>query len=102
MQGLPPGLKTIFDVGFIMMVRGCYLMGLLSIINFLSGCGGATMNKEVTNFKWYAVATAPKDYPMKVIQGTFFYKGQNKQDTHSKITTSIYSTKKNRLNGRGF
>ncbi len=54
-------------------------MGLFSFINFFSGCGAA-MNKEakpVTHFKWYPVATAPRDYPMEVINGTFFYKGQN-------------------------
>lgn len=38
------------------------------------------MNKSAepaTHFKWYSVATAPRDYPMQVISGTFFYKGQN-------------------------
>jgi len=55
-------------------------MGLVSIFSFFSGCGAAAMNKEakpVTNFKWYAVATAPRGYPMKVINGTFYYKGQD-------------------------
>lgn len=60
-----------------MMVRGWYIMGLLSFINFLSGCGGKTMNKEVTHFMWYAVATAPRDYPMKVTKGTFYFKEQD-------------------------
>ncbi len=35
------------------------------------------MNKEITNFKWYAVATAPRGYPMEVIRGTFYYKGMD-------------------------
>ena len=35
------------------------------------------MSKEVTEFDWYAVATAPRDYPMEVINGTFFYKEQD-------------------------
>ena len=56
-------------------------MGLfISLINFSTGCGSAVMNKDTknaTNFKWYAVATAPREYPMKVISGTFFYKGMN-------------------------
>ncbi len=34
------------------------------------------MNKKNTHFPWYAVATAPRDYPMEVTSGTFFYKGQ--------------------------
>ncbi len=54
-------------------------MGLFSFISFFSGCGAA-MSKDpskVTNFKWYAVATAPRDYPMEVISGTFFCKGMN-------------------------
>lgn len=53
-------------------------MGLfISLINFLTGCGAAAMSKDakqVTNFKWYAVATAPRGYPMEVISGTFFVK----------------------------
>lgn len=55
-------------------------MGLFSLTHFFTGCGGTAMNKSAepaTNFKWYSVATAPRDYPMQVISGTFFYKGQN-------------------------
>lgn len=55
-------------------------MRLLIFIIFLSGCGGTAMNqdaKQVSNFKWYAVATAPREYPMEVIRGTFFYKEMN-------------------------
>lgn len=60
--------------------KWCAMGLLISLINFISGCGAATMSKDakqVTNFKWYAVATAPRDYPMEVISGTFFYKGMN-------------------------
>lgn len=55
-------------------------MFFLTFINFFSGCGAAAMNKDaksVTNFKWYAVATAPRGYPMEIISGTFFCKGTN-------------------------
>jgi hypothetical protein len=58
----------------------CVSGGLAVLINFFSGCGGAAMSKEVkqvTEFKWYAVATAPRDYPMEVINGTFYYKGED-------------------------
>ena len=30
-----------------------------------------------TNFKWHAVATAPREYPMEIIGGTFFVKDMN-------------------------
>lgn len=49
--------------------------GLMSLI---SGCGGDAMSKDIkeqTTFDWFAVATAPRDYPMEVISGTFYYQG---------------------------
>ena len=61
-----------------MKVKKILLSSLAGIMSFLSGCGDAAMNKEtkvVTEFKWYAVATAPRDYPMEVISGEFIYKG---------------------------
>ena len=64
--------------GFIMKAKGWCATGLASIFSFFSGCGGAAMNKDakqITNFKWYAVATAPRDYPMEVIGGEIIYKG---------------------------
>jgi hypothetical protein len=60
----------------IMKLKGWWLMGLFSFINCFSGCGAATMNKDVTKFKWYGVATAPSDYPMEVNRGDFYYKGE--------------------------
>ena len=54
-------------------------MSLAVFLSFFCGCGAA-MSKEikpVTNFKWYPVATAPRGYPMEVISGNFFYKGQD-------------------------
>lgn len=59
-----------------MKAKAWYLMGLASIFSFFCGCGEATMSKN-TNFKWYAVATAPREYPMEIISGTFFYKGMD-------------------------
>jgi hypothetical protein len=58
-----------------MTAKGWMVMGLASMMNFLSGCGESNMNNDVTNFKWYAVATAPRDYPMEVIRGTFYFPG---------------------------
>ena len=63
-----------------MKAKGWCVIGLFSFINFFSGCGAAAMNKDpkqATHFKWYAVATAPREYPMEIINGTFFYKGQD-------------------------
>lgn len=63
-----------------MKVKGWYLIGFLISINFFSGCGAEAMSKNVksvTNFKWYAVATAPREYPMEIISGTFFFKDMN-------------------------
>ena len=61
------------------MIKNWYVIALLSLVFFFNGCGAATMNKDAkqTHFKWYAVATAPRGYPMEVISGTFFYKGMN-------------------------
>src|SRR5690606_20888049 len=59
-----------------MKTKSWLLSSLAGFISVLSGCGGETMSKEVTEFDWYAVATAPRDYPMEVINGTFYYKGQ--------------------------
>ncbi len=61
-----------------MNTKNWFLITLLSIIDFLSGCGAETMSKDtkqVTHFRWYAVATAPRDYPMEVIGGEIIYKG---------------------------
>ena len=64
-----------------MKAKRWYAMGLfISLINFLTACGASAMNKDpkqVTNFKWYAVATAPKGYPMEIVSGTFFCKGMD-------------------------
>ena len=60
-----------------MKAKRWWLSGLAGFISVLSGCGGEAMSKEVTEFDWYAVATAPRYYPMEVVNGTFFYKGQD-------------------------
>jgi|GEM_PF-717677 len=61
-----------------MKAKSWCLMGLLSFFSFLNGCGAMSKDaNKVTNFRWYAVATAPQDYPMKVISGTFFFKGED-------------------------
>ena len=35
------------------------------------------MSKNDTQFEWLATESAPQHYPMKVIQGTFIYRGEN-------------------------
>lgn len=59
-----------------MKAKRWWLSGLAGFISALSGCGGEVMSKEVTEFDWYAVATAPRDYPMEVVNGTFFTKNR--------------------------
>lgn len=63
-----------------MTAKGWWFIGLFSFLNFFTGCGATDMNtdaKQVTNFKWYVVATAPREYPMEVSRGTFYCKGMN-------------------------
>ncbi len=50
------------------------LLGLAGLMGILNGCGG-TMKKEKTEFDWYAVASAPLNYPMEVRWGEFRYHG---------------------------
>ncbi len=35
------------------------------------------MTTNTTKFDWFAVATAPRDYPMEVISGTFYYRNED-------------------------
>ena len=35
-----------------------------------------TMSKNATTFDWLTTESAPVHYPMKIIQGDFFYHGQ--------------------------
>ena len=61
-----------------MRFKGWWLMGLAGFFSLFCGCGAASKEiTPITNFKWFAVATAPRGYPMEVISGNFFYKGQD-------------------------
>jgi hypothetical protein len=63
-----------------MKVKRLLTTGLVTLMGLLSGCGDEAMSKDIneaTKFDWYAVATAPRDYPMEVISGTFYYKGED-------------------------
>jgi hypothetical protein len=63
-----------------MKVKRLLTTGLATLMGLLSGCGDEAMSKDIneaTKFDWYAVATAPRDYPMEVISGTFYYKDEN-------------------------
>lgn len=35
------------------------------------------MARNATEFDWYATESSPRLYPMEIIEGTFYYKGQN-------------------------
>ncbi len=60
-----------------MKVKALLKTGLTSLCIFVTGCSGAPMTKNPTKFDWYATESGPKLYPMEIIQGTFFYQGQN-------------------------
>ncbi|MES2673545.1 MAG: DUF2931 family protein [Pseudomonadota bacterium] len=59
------------------MVKNILKGGLASLCVFITSCGAAMKNNP-TEFDWYATECAPKHYPMKIIQGTFYYKDQEK------------------------
>lgn len=63
-----------------MRVKHLLTSGLVVLVSFISGCGDKAMSKDIkqtTEFDWYAVATAPRDYPMEIIGGTFYYEGED-------------------------
>jgi len=59
-----------------MMVKIFLSSSLISVCIFLTSCGDA-MNKNATEFDWYATESAPEHYPMEIIRGTFYYRGQD-------------------------
>ena len=48
---------------------------ITTFLLLLTGCTNA-MSKNATTFDWLATESAPRHYPMKIIQGDFFYHGQ--------------------------
>lgn len=60
-----------------MKLKGWWLMGLFSFLNLFSGCDAAAINKNATEFDWYASDSGPKNYPMEIIRGSFIYKGKS-------------------------
>jgi hypothetical protein len=61
----------------IKMVKHILKSGVASLCIFITSCGASVKNTP-TEFNWYSTECAPKHYPMKIIQGTFYYKGQDK------------------------
>jgi hypothetical protein len=73
-------LKTIFVAGFTIKAKQLIPIVLISLLGLLGGCKDDSMEnsmKEKTTFDWFAVATAPRDYPMEVISGTFYYRNED-------------------------
>ena len=63
-----------------MKVKKLFTSAVAGFMGLTGGCGGDVMSKDIketTTFEWFAVATAPRDYPMEVISGTFYYKGES-------------------------
>ncbi len=56
-------------------------LSIIIILNFLllvTGCNNV-MSNNVTKFEWDATESAPEHYPMKIIEGTFIYKGESER-----------------------
>jgi hypothetical protein len=51
------------------------IAGFASFLYLITGCNA--MNKNATEFDWYATESAPDHYPMEIIRGTFIYKGKS-------------------------
>lgn len=49
---------------------------LFILILTLAGCGNM-FSKNKTGFYWTATESAPKKYPMRIIDGTFYYHGED-------------------------
>ncbi len=60
------------------LIKGVLLISLLSTL--LGGCvRSERMSNNVTKFEWDATESAPKHYPMEIINGTFIYKGESER-----------------------
>ncbi len=57
------------------MLKFYWPCSITTFLLLLTGCSSA-MSKNVTTFDWLATESAPSHYPMKIIQGDFFYHGQ--------------------------
>jgi hypothetical protein len=57
------------------MTHNIYQRILATIVLLLTGCANA-MTTIVTKFDWGATESAPKHYPMEIIQGNFIYHGE--------------------------
>ena len=56
------------------MLSDMWKTSVIGILFYFSGCTNA-MSKDITKFDWLSTESAPKHYPMKIIEGTFFYHG---------------------------
>jgi hypothetical protein len=59
-----------------MKAKYLFKRGLVSLCVLLTSCG-ASMSENITEFDWHATESAPNHYPMKIVRGTFLYKGQD-------------------------
>jgi hypothetical protein len=51
---------------------------IISLCFFFPSVGSCTMfSKNKTHFEWLATESAPKNYPMKVLSGTFYYHNED-------------------------
>jgi len=62
----------VIDGGKYMMAKVVVYKLLFILILSLAGCGNM-FTKNKTRFHWLATESAPKNYPMRIIDGTFYY-----------------------------
>ncbi len=55
---------------------------LLAVITLLTGCANAMTTTNTTKFEWDATESAPKHYPMEIIQGDFIYHGEKERGVY--------------------
>ena len=60
-----------------MKVKTFLTGSLTGLCIFLTSCGDDAMSKNAMEFDWHATESAPEHYPMEIIRGTFYYKGQD-------------------------
>jgi len=60
--------------GLIMVKFITYKLAFIFVLS-LTGCGNM-FTKNKSKFHWLATESAPKNYPMRIINGTFYYKNE--------------------------
>ena len=66
---------TLKEFDMFTMPERCWKVIIALLLLPLTGCN-SQMKPNNAKFEWSATENAPKHYPMEIIQGTFYYKGE--------------------------